>query len=266
MIPNRFSLLGIFLGLVWSAPSPAIVGCAARDAILRAHGVSYSGFKTTLPPVAEPDKSRWDKGDVLRVSLDSGTVQDELASDRFFHTAVINKSLGQAWIHRTGGIGGVSEWYGPVVLSVASYDNCDMKTATADHRALLTPSSELLKRAGVSQYQRSDDIRIKVGSDGPSSLDALPYCENAVAVPLKVLSNMKNITKVIAAVETAAQTKPKRLFTLNDDGGLSRWGVLLTVSLNLQDYNPGVANVWVFVVVQDRVYANVAQVRCNVVS
>ena len=266
MTHNRFGLISVLLGLVWSFPSQAIAGCGARDAILRAHGVSYSGFKTTLPRVAEPDKRRWDKGDVLRVSLDSGTAQDELASDRFFHTAVINKSLRQAWIHRTGGIGGVSEWYGPVVLSVASYENCDMKTATADHRALLTPSSELLKRAGVSQYQRSDDIRIKVGSDGPSSLDDLPYCENVVVVPLKVLANKKNISKVIAAVETAAQTKPKRLFTLNDDGGLSRSDVLLTVRLDLQNYNPGVANVWVFVVVQDRVYANVAQVRCNVAS
>ena len=126
----RFGLVGFLLALTCSYHAQAIADCAVRDALLQKHGVMYGGFKTPLPRTTEPERSGWNKHDVLHVSLNSNDIPEEIVSDRFFHRAVVNKSLGQAWIHRSGGVGGVSEWYGPISLDVASFQDCDKEKRT----------------------------------------------------------------------------------------------------------------------------------------
>lgn len=106
-----------------------------------------------------------------------------------------------------------------------------------------------------------------VGSGGGlSTAGRTGLCENPVMVPLKALAGIKNVSMVKAAIETETHSKQKLLFTLNNDGGLAQWNGYVSVNLDIREYNPGVANVWVFFFAEGKTYANAAQIKCQVVQ
>jgi hypothetical protein len=54
--------------------------------------------------------------------------------DGFVHSAVISKSLNQAWILRTGGLASVYEWYVPLAMAELNLAGCDIEPVNLTRR------------------------------------------------------------------------------------------------------------------------------------
>ena len=119
----------------------------------------------------------------------------------------------------------------------------------------LQPSDGLRKSVQVNGFEATDKIRIASGE-----------CLNPAVVPLKALARIKEVTRVVGGVETPDGRRPKRLFTLTNDGGLRQKDAFVSVQLDLQAYNPGKANLWLFFYTKTNVYAQAAQIECRVVE
>lgn len=100
---------------------PAKANCLVADSLIKKHGISFSGFKTNLPKVLTPQLkgARIDELVVIALPNKKGAVPDG-----FSHSALINVSSKNAWIHRVGGFVAVNEWYGPVELEEVNLNGC----------------------------------------------------------------------------------------------------------------------------------------------
>jgi hypothetical protein len=106
------------------------VACPLSDALSTRYGISFSGFKTTIPAATAPDMT--DSGSFIRVAVrDNSKV-----ADGFRHTIVMNTRTKQAWVLRTGGFASVYDWFGPVDAHHAPVQNCRSDHMPADLRAL----------------------------------------------------------------------------------------------------------------------------------
>jgi hypothetical protein len=106
------------------------VACPLSDAISTRYGISFSGFKTSIPAATAPDMT--DSGSFIRVAVrDNSRV-----SDGFRHTIVMNTKTRKAWVLRTGGFASVYDWFGPVDAQHVSIQNCRSDDMPADLRAL----------------------------------------------------------------------------------------------------------------------------------
>ena len=116
-------LLGFVTAL--SLALPATAACTAADRLVDEYGISFSGFKKTIPKVARPIErgTRTDDLLVIRLPNKQGEVPDG-----FTHSALINKETKRAWIRRRGGFVYVEEWYGPVKLGKLDLDGCKVST------------------------------------------------------------------------------------------------------------------------------------------
>ena len=112
-------LLGFVTAL--SLALPATAACTAADRLVDEYGISFSGFKKTIPKVARPIERGARATDlvVIRLPNKKGEVPDG-----FTHSAVINKENMHAWIRRRGGFVYVDEWYGPVKLEKLDLKGC----------------------------------------------------------------------------------------------------------------------------------------------
>ena len=99
--------------------------CPLSESLVERYGISFSGFKTTIPAAKAPDTTSGDP--FVRVAIaDDGNV-----SDGYRHTAVMDTKTKKVWILRTGGFLGVYEWYGPVDAIDASLENCRLEPTFA---------------------------------------------------------------------------------------------------------------------------------------
>jgi len=132
----------------------------------------------------------------------------------------------------------------------------------------LKASESLIKAAGINEYEISGKIKINIGSgESKSTTSKTGYCENAAVVPLSAIAHpdLNEIHMVKAVVETQSHKKAKLLFTLKNEGGLTKVGNFFSVRLNLWEYNPGEPHIWVFFFTSNKVYANAAKIKCHVV-
>jgi hypothetical protein len=112
--------LFIVLAMLQCAPSFA---CDVALALVRDYGISFAGFDKRLPLTEAPRMAEWERQDYVFVSLH----KKEHVSDGFNHTALINAKLRKAWIHRTGGLAGVHQWYGPVPIEPGDWKLCERR-------------------------------------------------------------------------------------------------------------------------------------------
>lgn len=111
----------MMLATLMSLSSAQALACPLSDSLATRHGISFSGFSTTVPLSAAPDTTHG--GPFVRVRVpDAGNV-----ADGFRHTIVMDRSTKKAWILRTGGFVGVYQWYGPVDATDASIENCQLE-------------------------------------------------------------------------------------------------------------------------------------------
>lgn len=90
--------------------------CSAGDSLVKHYGVSFAGFEKDVPRAKPPQPL----DDLVEVPLpDKSHV-----ADGFHHTAYIDPVKKKAWILRTGGFIGVTEWYGPVNASTEKLVGC----------------------------------------------------------------------------------------------------------------------------------------------
>lgn len=127
------------------------------------------------------------------------------------------------------------------------------------------PSPALLKLVGASAYNLSGDIKVKVTKDDIKSPQGTRVCDISSYVPLLISSRITGVTVIKAAVETESLQQPAALFSVHNDGGLSRPHMSHMVSLNLSQHQQhGVMNIWVFYFTNNKkVYANFVQARCT---
>ena len=103
---------------IWLA-SAVSTGCGAYAQLAARYGVSVMGFSSPIsvsPQPVLPDGKPWlilnPRQEVFKVS------------DGFSHVFYVDTSEHRAWIYRTGGIAGVSEWYGPVSTAGIDLASC----------------------------------------------------------------------------------------------------------------------------------------------
>jgi len=111
----------VIFSIATFAALPAWAACPAAEALIGQYGISFSGFKQTIPRVATPAESKNAANALLTIALPN---KDGHVSDGYVHSALINKNLKRAWILRTGGFAGVYEWYGPVALPSSDFTGC----------------------------------------------------------------------------------------------------------------------------------------------
>ena len=104
-------------------PLPAFAQCEPLLALIREYGISYAGFEKSLPVSEAPKWAEWPREDYRLIALP----KKEHVRDGFNHSVLVNARLKQAWINRTGGFGGVHEWYGPVALEISDLNQCQLK-------------------------------------------------------------------------------------------------------------------------------------------
>jgi hypothetical protein len=156
-----------------------------------------------------------------------------------------------------------------VILFAATVAGCasPIDSVTKTHvQTSLVPSTNLLRIVGVSEYQPTKEIKIAAGAgETLATSGQIGQCENVGYLPLKASANIKNVSTVIDAIETEHHTKQKRILTLNNDGGLAHTHGYFSAGLDMREHNGGVSNIWVFFFAEGKVYANAAQIRCQVI-
>jgi hypothetical protein len=115
----KASIFGLLLA-TYSMESMAV--CPSVDTIVREYGISSWGFKKQIPRSNEPAKNDSTKKDIIVVTLPT----PEHVSDAFVHSILISAEKNEAWISRTGGLAGVQEWYGPILVegSKSELESC----------------------------------------------------------------------------------------------------------------------------------------------
>lgn len=128
-------------------------------------------------------------------------------------------------------------------------------TSLVRSKTELEMSEKLRNMLDVREIEISDKIWLKISK-----------CENYAVVPLSVLSSFSkvDIFELKVLVEDKNKTKQKSMFTAINDGGLSD-NQLFSIRLNLTGFNPGVTNVWAFLIIENKAYANAIQIECRVV-
>jgi len=119
----------------------------------------------------------------------------------------------------------------------------------------LLPSRQLLDIAKVSNIEISDKVKIKKVE-----------CDNSLVISLKAIAHIKNVNMTKAAIETNNLKKQKLLFTVFKEGDVKAWNSLVSVQLDISEYNLGVSNIWVFFETKDKTYTNSMKFECNVVK
>jgi hypothetical protein len=123
--------------LVLLALSSSAWACSAGNTLVKQYGVSFSGFERPIPRAqAAPPLD-----DLIAVVLPDNS----RVSDGFEHTAYIDPATKRAWILRTGGFIGVTEWYGPVDASAERLAGCSTRrqqrlTSPRDVPSISVPS------------------------------------------------------------------------------------------------------------------------------
>lgn len=110
--------LGALLLALSAAPAWS---CEVAAYLVKTWGISFAGFERPIMPAPKNLPSSWNQADAFTIFLNRNP---DWIKDGFEHRAVISLSLKQAMILRTGGFGGVQEWYGPVELTAASLAGC----------------------------------------------------------------------------------------------------------------------------------------------
>jgi hypothetical protein len=101
------------------------LACPLSETLAKRYGISFSGFKTSIPVAAAPDTT--DAGAFVRVRI-----RDESkVSDGFHHTIVMDTKTKKAWILCTGGFVSVYQWFGPVDAGGASLEHCKLEPMPA---------------------------------------------------------------------------------------------------------------------------------------
>lgn len=127
----------------------------------------------------------------------------------------------------------------------------------------IEPSNELLKLVGASAYKLSENIKLKVTKDDIKSLRGISVCDQSSYVPLLISSRIPDVIKIKAAIETESLKQQAMLFSIHNEGGLSRPHMSHMVSLNLDRHDKlGVMNIWIFYFTDKTVYANLVQAQC----
>lgn len=111
-------LLALLLLALSTAPARS---CGVAAYLVQTWGISFGGFERPIMPAPQNLPSSWNQADVFTIFLNSNP---DLIKDGFEHRAAVNLRLKQALILRTGGFGGVQEWYGPVELTAVSLAGC----------------------------------------------------------------------------------------------------------------------------------------------
>ena len=96
--------------------------CEVASTLIREYGITFAGFEKPLPRASGPDLE--DKSVVQIWSQAS----PRTVKDGFTHSIFFNENLKKAWVYRSGGFGGVHEWYGPVDVSLTDMDECRQRT------------------------------------------------------------------------------------------------------------------------------------------
>ena len=112
-----------FLTMLSSA-AVAATDCPAMDALVSTLGVRFSGFSQTIPEAKKSPASAWGSGPRISrvVSAPSAIV-----SDGYDHVVYVDVERGEAWIHRTRGLTGVNQWFGPVPVVGSDFASCAPK-------------------------------------------------------------------------------------------------------------------------------------------
>ena len=108
--------------LLLALPAAPAWSCDVAAYLVKTWGISFAGFERPIMPAPQNLPSSWNQADVLTIFLNSNP---DLIKDGFEHRALVNPRLKQAMILRTGGFGGVHEWYGPVQLMAVDLAGCE---------------------------------------------------------------------------------------------------------------------------------------------
>ena len=112
------------------APGFAHAECRAMADLINEVGVYPGGTWRELPRTNNPSVGQWNPDEVVKQDV----ARSPLVADGFGHVVYVNRKLGQAWIFRTGGIGGASEWFGPLVVDATRFAECPSLAKSPDYR------------------------------------------------------------------------------------------------------------------------------------
>lgn len=101
------------------AATASVAGCPDAELLGREFGVSEVGLAKDLPQGSAPNLKGG--GDWRHIDL-GGAVP--LMSDRISYAVVVDLRTRLAWIHASGGIAGVSQWYGPAPAPDFDFGAC----------------------------------------------------------------------------------------------------------------------------------------------
>ena len=90
------------------------------DALVSTLGVRFGGFSQTVPEAAQSPAGKWSSENLIKRVIKS----PHIVSDGFDHVVYVDLALEQAWIHRTRGLVGVSQWFGPVPVARSDFASC----------------------------------------------------------------------------------------------------------------------------------------------
>lgn len=116
--------------LTTMAPDLARADCPAMTALIKEVGIYHGGTWRELPRTSDPSIGKWNPDDVVTQIV----APSQAVSDGFGHVVYVNRKLSQAWIVRTGGIRGVSEWFGPLAVEAARFSECQSLAKSPDYR------------------------------------------------------------------------------------------------------------------------------------
>ena len=128
----------------------------------------------------------------------------------------------------------------------------------------IVPSQALLNLAHVKSYQLSDQISLMVSRDGLKSPRGMSVCDNPFYALIFMKAKIEGVAVVKVLVETATLKEQALLFSLSNEGGLSRPLMLQTISVNLYQQAQYIdMNIWAFYITKDnKVYTNFLQAQC----
>jgi len=106
-----------FLLTIWCASNDALC-CSFSESLVSKYGISFTGFEVEIPITNEPVAYR--NEDLAQIALPktAGVL------DGFHHTLFIHRSLNKVWILRTGGLFGVFDWFGPIIVENTEIADC----------------------------------------------------------------------------------------------------------------------------------------------
>lgn len=113
--------------------------CPMADVLVNRYGISFMGFRVTIPNSAGPALP---ESQLLQIPLASNA----LVSDGLYHTAFVDEASGRAWILREGGFIPIHQWFGPVDVSEVSVEGCTLAQPESGDSAVHLPPLPTLSR------------------------------------------------------------------------------------------------------------------------